>query len=226
MPADPQYVRDAFSAIAPRYVCVNHVLSLGIDVIWRRRVAKIVADAKPSSILDVATGSGDLAAELTKRCPGAHIIGSDFCEPMLNHARRRGLANLIVADGMNLPFPERTFDALTVAFGLRNMPSFQGALLEFARVLKPGGLLAVLDFSLPRFAPIRWPYRLYLEKVMPCIGGLITGQPGPYHYLARSIGEFPSGEAMLKLVRETGFGNERWQPLSFGVASIYLGTRS
>ena len=165
---DPVFVKNAFASIAKRYVLTNHVLSMGIDIFWRKRVAEIVAADDPKDILDVATGSGDLAAEVSKACPNAKIIGSDFCPEMLENARKRGLENLIVADGLDLPFEDNSFDALTIGFGLRNMADWAAALREFKRVVKPGGRLVVLDFSLPEkeFQPsIRrgWPHKIALS---------------------------------------------------------------
>ena len=219
---DPQFVKQAFGDIADRYVLTNHVLSAGIDVLWRRKVARMVEDLGPSSILDLATGSGDLAAEISKNLPKTEIIGADFCLPMMRHARARGLKNLMVADGMDIPFEDQSFDMVTVAFGLRNMESWPEAIREMARVLKPnGGSLVVLDFSLPT-GLLRRPYRFYLHSILPRLAGMLTGQRGAYQYLAGSIEEFPTGEDMCRLMRENGFLIAEATPLSCGIATIYV----
>src|SRR5687767_8909009 len=143
-------VQRLFGTIARRYDLANHLLSGGLDFLWRRRAAKIVRDWMPASVLDLATGSGDLARALTRTCPQATVVGVDFCLPMLKIARRKRLAHLVQADGLHLPFPTGAFDVVTIAFGLRNMESWRDGLAEMARVLRPGGHLLVLDFSVPR----------------------------------------------------------------------------
>ncbi len=222
---DPAFVQQAFSDIAPRYVLTNHVLSLGIDVLWRRRVARLAADDKPQRILDLATGSGDLAVAVLETCPGAHLTAADFCEPMLEHARKRGLTDTLVADGMAMPFEDQTFDLVTIGFGLRNMADYPKAVQEMRRVLKPGGRLLVLDFSLPENI-LRLPYRFYLHYILPMVAGWLTGQRQAYEYLGGSIEKFPSGAAMCDLIAARGFRDVTQEPLSFGVASIYSAFRA
>lgn len=222
---DSGFVRNAFAAIAGRYVLTNHVLSLGIDVLWRKTTAKRVAALQPNFVLDLATGSGDLAAEIQKNCPQAHILGADFSEPMLEQARRRGLKNLIVADAMNLPINDHTADVVTVAFGLRNMANWANALKEMHRVLNPGGSLFVLDFSLPQSPILRAAHLFYLRHIMPNIAGLITGQKAAYQYLCGSIEKFPSGQAMCQLIETQGFHNATCTPLHGGIASLYQAQR-
>ncbi len=217
---DPTYVKKAFSRIADRYVVTNHVLSLGTDILWRRKVARIVRSWKPESLLDVACGTGDLALEIQDYCPELKVTGTDFCEEMLAHAAESGVRKTVVADAMDMPFDDDSFDVLTVAFGLRNMASWPDALKEMRRVLKPGGHLLVLDFSLPT-GVLRRPYHFYLNKVLPKIAGLMTGEGDAYEYLAGTIEEFPSGEKMTALIESCGFSNAESKPLSFGVASIY-----
>lgn len=172
----------------------------------------------------MATGSGDLALAITKQCPSATIVGADFCQPMLDLARRKGLTNLVQADALNLPFSNGEFDVLTVAFGLRNMENMERALAEFARVLRPGGHLLVLDFSVPR-APLCWLYRIYLHRIVPFLAGLLTGEKSAYEYLGASIEEFPQGEAMNRLIASTGFDETRCQPLTGGIVSLYTARR-
>ncbi len=219
---DAGFVQGAFGKIAPRYVLTNHVLSFGIDVWWRQVTGRAVAQREPRMILDLATGSGDLAVEVQRRCPAATVIGADFSQPMLEEARKRGLQNLIVADAMNLPFSDASVDAVTVAFGLRNMASWPGALREMSRVLRPGGALFVLDFSLPESTPLRALHLFYLRRLMPRIAGWITGQRGAYEYLCSSIEQFPRGRQMCQLMRENGFQNATARPLTFGAASLYV----
>jgi demethylmenaquinone methyltransferase/2-methoxy-6-polyprenyl-1,4-benzoquinol methylase len=218
---DPTYVKEAFGKIAGRYVVTNHVLSLGIDVLWRKRVARTVAGRKPKRVLDVATGSGDLAAEIARLCPEAIVVGADFCAPMLAEARKRGLGNLVVADGLRLPFEDGEFDVVTVGFGLRNMADWALGVREMARVLRPGGLLVVLDFSLPESGIRRALYRFYLHQMLPKVAGLLTGKRDAYEYLGGTIERFPSGEAMREFLTANGFAVARAKSLSFGVASVY-----
>lgn len=219
---DPKFVKEAFSKIADRYVLTNHVLSLGTDIVWRKKVGRMVKAWAPRQILDVATGTGDLALELQRRCPDAELIASDFCPEMLVHAKQRGVKHTKVVDAMNMPFEDNCCDVLTVAFGLRNMANYAGALTEMRRVIRPGGHLLVLDFSQPR-GILKKPYTFYLNKILPKIAGGITREEGAYAYLAGSIGDFPSGEKMVGLIASNGYEEVRWHPLSGGIASIYTG---
>ena len=213
-----------FAAIAQKYDLANHLLSGGMDYLWRARSARTVAGWKPTRILDLATGSGDLALALRTACPQSIVVGADFCHPMLGEARRKGLKHLVTADGMRLPFADATFDVLTVAFGLRNMESWPGALAEMSRVLRPGGHLLVLDFSVPP-PPLRWIYRSYLHHVLPHIAAFLTGQKTAYDYLGESIEAFPFGPAMCELIDSTGFSAAACRPLSGGIVSLYTATR-
>ena len=219
---DPEFVKGAFARICKKYSLANHVLSMGTDILWRRKVGRLVAEHKPGRILDVATGTGDLALELQRSCPDADVMGADFCEEMLAIARDRGLKESLVADGLELPFEDDSFDVVTVAFGLRNMSDWKGGLQEMARVLRPSGLLLVLDFSLPE-GLLRRPYAFYLNRILPRIAGLLTGERDAYDYLAGSIERFPSGGAMLDLLSEAGLREQAWKPLTKGIASIYTG---
>lgn len=217
---NPAKVRGIFSSIAGRYDLANHLLSGGLDFLWRARAARIVEKWHPRAILDLATGSGDLALALQKKCPDARVVGADFCLPMLHEAARKGMHPLLAADGTRLPFADGSFDAVTVAFGLRNMESWPGALREMSRVLTPGGHVLILDFSLPR-PPLDTLYRLYLHRVLPLIAGLLTKQRAGYEYLGESIESFPSGQAMLDLISQNNFTAPQAHPLAAGIVTIY-----
>jgi demethylmenaquinone methyltransferase/2-methoxy-6-polyprenyl-1,4-benzoquinol methylase len=221
---DAVYVRDAFARIADRYVLTNHVLSCGMDIWWRKVVTARIRKWKPARLLDVASGTGDLALEVQHQCPDCEVIASDFCAEMLAHAASRGVANTLVADALNLPFPDGGFDGVTVAFGLRNMADYPAALREMLRVLKPGGHLLILDFSLPS-GILRPPYRFYLHHVLPRMAGWLTGQRDAYEYLGGSIEQFPSGKVMCELLESCGYSEPSATPLTGGVVSIYQGTR-
>lgn len=217
-------VRRLFGTIARRYDLANHLLSGGLDFWWRRRAAKTVRGWKPARVLDLATGSGDLALAISKACPEAEVLGADFCLPMLLTARRKGLSKLLQADGMQLPLPDSKFDAVTIAFGLRNMESLERGLTEIARVLRPGGHVLVLDFSIPR-PPFSVPYRFYLHRVLPAFARLLTGDRGAYEYLGASIEKFPSGAAMNAMLEAAGFADAKCEPLTGGVVSLYTARR-
>lgn len=219
---NPESVRDLFSAIAERYELVNHLLSGGLDILWRSAAVRHISGWKPALLLDVATGSGDLALAVKKKSSCTRVIGADFCRPMLEVARRKGLKELAVADGLHLPFGSGSFDAVTAAFGLRNMASWERGLTEMGRVLKPGGHLLILDFSLPSLPLIRPLYRAYLHFVLPIIAGIATGRRDAYVYLASSIEQFPSGHAMTQLIERCGFQNAQAHPLSLGTVSLYI----
>jgi demethylmenaquinone methyltransferase/2-methoxy-6-polyprenyl-1,4-benzoquinol methylase len=222
---DPQFIRQTFATIARRYDLANHALSFGVDFLWRARAARIVKSWSPRRVLDLATGSGDLALALGRACPSAEITGADFCQPMMLEAQKKGFHRLVNADGTRLPFRDGAFDALTVAFGLRNMASWSQALGEMARVLRPGGHVLVLDFSLPALAPLRAGYRFYLHRMLPTVASLVTGDRGSYEYLGESIERFPSGTAMTRLIEATGFELAKAEPLTTGIVSIYTATR-
>lgn len=219
-------VRRIFSAIAKRYDLANHLLSAGLDYTWRMRVVKLVCSGKSSRILDLATGSGDLALALRKACPEAQIIAADFCQPMLLQAKRKGLQMLVNADGTQLPFHSQIFDVVTVAFGLRNMESWSGALKEIARVLVPDGRLFILDFSLPNPSWLRGLYRLYLHCLLPTIASWITGNREAYRYLGKSIEQFPSGQMMTTLLKNNGFAQADARTFCFGIVSLYRAQRA
>lgn len=218
---EPTRVRQMFGAIARRYDLANHTLSCGTDFYWRKCAANIVASWRPGKIVDLATGTGDLALALQKKLPDAEVTGVDFVPEMLELAQRKGVRKTILADAMQLPFPDGSFDCVTIAFGLRNMEDWGGALAEMSRVLGRDGHLLVLEFSLPTRPIVRAIYRLYLHRCLPLLGSLLTRKKSAYDYLGDSIEEFPSGRAMINLIEASGFRHATLQPLSYGIATIY-----
>jgi demethylmenaquinone methyltransferase/2-methoxy-6-polyprenyl-1,4-benzoquinol methylase len=224
-PQNPVYIQKMFGKIARRYDLANHMLSMGLDYGWRTRIARLVAVHRPQLVLDLATGSGDLALTLARHCPKAEIVAADFCLPMLAQARLKNVPNLTGADGTRLPFAENTFDALTVAFGLRNMASYEASILEFLRVLKPSGLLLILDFSIPQNV-LKLPYRLYLRHFLPRLAGLLTGEKCAYDYLGESIEAFPSGKQMTDLIANAGGVAPVSRQLAGGIVSLYEARKS
>jgi demethylmenaquinone methyltransferase/2-methoxy-6-polyprenyl-1,4-benzoquinol methylase len=210
-----------FRSIARRYDLANHLLSCGIDFYWRKRLAEIVTDWKPRTILDVATGTGDVAIALQKALPNAEVTAVDVVPEMVELAQRKGVNRALLADAMNLPFPDGAFDCLTIGFGLRNLPDWAAGLRELSRVVNRPGHLLVLDFSLPTAHHLRAVYRFYLHRCMPLLGAAITGHRGAYDYLGDSIEEFPSGEAMIRLLESNGFQKAKAAPLTGGIVNIY-----
>jgi len=221
---EPESVRAMFGRIARRYDLANHVLSGGADFLWRRRAAKIVAGWRPSDVLDLATGSGDLAIAIQRRLLGAQITAADFSPEMLEVARGKGVAKTVLADALELPFENESFDVVTVAFGLRNMADWDRALHEMSRVLRPHGHLLVLDFSIPTGA-LRPAYRFYLHRCLPLLASIVTGQKAAYDYLGGSIEKFPSGAEMRELIERNGFTMAIGKPLTGGIATIYTAQR-
>jgi demethylmenaquinone methyltransferase / 2-methoxy-6-polyprenyl-1,4-benzoquinol methylase len=222
---EPTRVRQMFGAIARRYDLANHTLSCGIDFYWRKRATNLVASWHPDKIVDLATGTGDLALELQKKLPDAEVTGVDFLPEMLELARSKGVRQTILADAMKLPFPDASFDCVTIAFGLRNMENWGGALNEMSRILTRNGHLLVLEFSLPAVSMVRTIYRFYLHRCLPLLGSFLTGKKSAYDYLGDSIEEFPSGRAMVDLLEGSGFGHAMLRPLSCGIATIYTAQR-
>ena len=214
-----------FGRIARRYDLANHLLSGGADFFWRRRAAKIVAGWQPRDVLDLASGSGDLALALQRQLPEAKIVAADFSPEMLEIARAKGVRKPVIADALQLPFENASFDGVTVAFGLRNMADWDRALAEMSRVLRDRGHLLVLDFSLPTDA-LRPAYRFYLHRCLPILASIVTGQKAAYDYLGGSIEKFPSGAAMLELIERNGFTNAVAEPLTGGIATIYTAERT
>ncbi len=223
-----QRVGEMFDDIAPTYDALNHFLSLGIDRGWRRKVVKMAARCHPRAILDVATGTGDLALALVRRIPSARVTGVDISENMLAQGRekvnRRGLKEKIVmqsGDAEALEFETGTFDCVTVAFGVRNFGDIPVGLREMYRVLRPGGRCLVLEFSEPTAPVFGWIYSFYFHRVLPWMGRLVSRNRTAYSYLPRSVDEFPLPERFSEMLKEAGFAGVRTEKLTFGVAYIY-----
>jgi demethylmenaquinone methyltransferase / 2-methoxy-6-polyprenyl-1,4-benzoquinol methylase len=210
-----------FDRISPRYDLANHVLSAGCDFLWRKRAAEVVASWNPACVLDLGTGSGDLALALQRKLPRAEITGADFSREMLVLACRKGVRKTVVADALNLPFAGQSFDAVTVAFGLRNMRDWAAALLEMRRVLTGSGHLLVLEFSLPDRPVSRAAYRFYLHHILPRLCAILTRSRTAYEYLGASIENFPRGAAMRELINSNGFTGATATPLTSGIVTIY-----
>jgi len=230
MNPDPSRIKNMFSSIAPSYDRANDVLSLGVHHLWRRALVKWSEAAPGESVLDCATGTGDLAIEFKKAVGSeGQVLGTDFCEDMLLSAplkakKRNLLVDFAVADATKLPFPSSSYDIVSMAFGIRNVGDTQSALKEMARVLRPGGRLMILEFGQPTSASLGSVYKFYSKNILPKIGGWLTGQPEAYKYLEHSSAEFPSGELFLELMRATGaFQRVEFKALSYGVAYMYKG---
>lgn len=224
-------VRSMFSGIAGRYDLLNHVLSFGLDFHWWRRMAKASGAAPGKRFLDVAAGTGDSSLALARR--GAEVVSTDFTHAMLRLGpakfRRKGFDHLIWAsvdaDAMRLPFRDATFDGITICYGIRNVERRPLAYAEFLRVLKPGGQLTILEFSRPRWAFLRWGYDLYSLRLMPWIGGLLSGDRSAYTYLPESIRAFPDQPRLAAELEEAGFARVRWENLSQGIVALHQGVR-
>ena len=217
----PERIRKMFGSIAGRYDLANHLLSCGIDFYWRKRASEMVAGHHPKKILDLATGTGDLALAMQKKMANAEIVGVDVLPEMVELANRKGVRRTLVADAMKLPFSDNWFDAVTIAFGLRNLPDYAGAVREMSRVLVSGGHVLILEFSLPQMPILRAIYRLYLHHCLPLLGSFLTKEKSAYDYLGDSIEQFPNGDAMLRLLEENGFGNAAAESLTGGIVTIY-----
>ncbi len=217
-----------FSGIAGRYDLLNHVLSVNIDKRWRRKVRALLETtlSDPAAVvLDVACGTGDLSIEL-QRDAKAKVIGTDFCRPMLTVAQTKTASvPFVEADAMKLAFGSNSFDAVTIAFGLRNLSNFRDGLVELQRVLKPGGKLVVLEFSAPVVPGFRGAFRFYFSNILPRIGGLISGERGAYEYLPDSVSKFPDQKALAQMMKGVGFESVEYSNLTGGIAAIHSGIK-
>jgi demethylmenaquinone methyltransferase/2-methoxy-6-polyprenyl-1,4-benzoquinol methylase len=224
-----------FDAIAPRYDFLNRMLSFRRDVKWRRALAKSVSGSRYRRVLDMATGTGDVLFALdAARNDEVFYVGGDMSGEMLTRARAKiagrpdgGMRfSLSRCDAERMPFVSESFDAVTIAFGIRNVPNPVRGLEEMRRVLAPGGRLSVLEFSLPSFWPARFCYLFYFRRILPLLGGMVSGDFAAYHYLNRSAESFPHGKAFCDIMRDCGFEDVAARPLTFGVATLYTGEKS
>jgi demethylmenaquinone methyltransferase / 2-methoxy-6-polyprenyl-1,4-benzoquinol methylase len=225
-------VREMFAGIASRYDFLNHFLSANIDARWRSLVARKLQPGlqrEGARVLDVACGTGDLSLAIAKQT-GAHVVGTDFCRPMLDIAARKAGASthlipFVEGDALKLPFADGSFDAVSIAFGLRNLSSVEGGLRELWRVLKPAGQAAILEFSRPVVPGFRALFQFYFTRVLPRIGGLVSGSRGAYEYLPDSVSRFPDQKLLAAMMHEVGFTEVEYQNLTGGIAALHLGTR-
>jgi demethylmenaquinone methyltransferase/2-methoxy-6-polyprenyl-1,4-benzoquinol methylase len=221
-----------FAGIAGRYDLLNHLLSGNVDKLWRRAVARTLEPSLTtgSRVLDVACGTGDLSLVLA-RAGKAQVVGLDFCRPMLEIARRKAEAEsravpFVEGDALRLPFADETFDAVTIAFGLRNLAGVGEGLKELRRILRTGGRCAVLEFSSPVVPGFRALFRFYFARVLPRVGGLLSGSRGAYAYLPDSVSRFPDQKRLAGLMRDAGFENVGYRNLTGGIAALHTGTRA
>ena len=223
-----EQVAKMFDTISNEYDGLNRVISFGIDVSWRKKVVEIIKKTNPSTILDIATGTGDLAIHLAKT-NATKIIGLDISEGMLQVGRKKievlklnNTIEMVFGDSENIPFENDSFDAITVAFGVRNFENLSKGLLEIYRVLKPGGTFVVLETSVPTKTPFKQGYNFYSTKILPTIGKLFSKDKVAYKYLSDSAASFPFGDAFNNILLKNGFINVENKPQTFGVASIYV----
>jgi demethylmenaquinone methyltransferase/2-methoxy-6-polyprenyl-1,4-benzoquinol methylase len=224
-------IREMFTAIAPRYDLLNHLLSANIDKLWWRRTAGVFADvlSRPGArVLDLCCGTGDMAFALRRRGKQAEITGADFSHTMLKLAAKKSLPEQrmkwIEADALRLPFPDESFDLVTSAFGFRNLADYEAGLCEIRRVLRPGGQFGILEFSTPKGMLGRL-YDVYFKRVLPNIGRMVSGNNGAYSYLPASVARFPEPGELTERMRQLGFANVSWKAYTFGIAGLYRGSR-
>lgn len=223
-------IRDMFAGVAPRYDLLNHVLSGGLDLVWRRRAAALLSAAEKERVLDLCCGTGDQAKALAAR--GAKVQAADFCVPMLARAQPKlapadgaPATGLAAADALSLPYADRSFSAATVAFGLRNVADLDGSLAELHRALRPGGRLLVLEFAVPEAPLLRGPYLLYFRHVLPKIGALLSPRGSAYGYLTDSVLEFPQRRGFLDRMAAAGLTDLTYENLTGGIVCLYSGRR-
>jgi demethylmenaquinone methyltransferase/2-methoxy-6-polyprenyl-1,4-benzoquinol methylase len=218
----PEAISAMFGRVAKRYDVLNLVMAGGFNSYWQHRLVSAVAAQQPARVLDLATGSGDILLALKRRRAYTEsAIGADFCAPMLQQAQAKGAANLLVGDGLRLPFGDASFDAVTISWGLRNFADRLAGLREMRRVLRPGGRAYVLEFS----TPVAWLAPLYfwhLRRVMPLYAQFLTPERGAYEYLGESIRAFPRQPALAAMMLEAGFATSRWTDLTLGIAALHM----
>ncbi|HEY7698272.1 MAG TPA: bifunctional demethylmenaquinone methyltransferase/2-methoxy-6-polyprenyl-1,4-benzoquinol methylase UbiE [Vicinamibacteria bacterium] len=219
-------IKEMFEGVAPRYDFLNRVLSLGIDRAWRRQVVESLELRPEHRVLDLCCGTGDLALEIAREVP---VTACDFTWNMLTRARAKSVSSgrplaLACADTLELPFRNDLFDRATIAFGIRNLESMSAGLAEIRRVLKPGGRIAILEFSQPNRGWLKLPYRIYLDWLLPAVGGLLSRKEA-YRYLAESIQGFPVPEVLVRLLEEAGFQSPRYSRLSGGIVALHIASK-
>jgi demethylmenaquinone methyltransferase / 2-methoxy-6-polyprenyl-1,4-benzoquinol methylase len=225
-----RWVRSMFARVAPRYDLANHLLSANIDRYWRNHTVARVRTflRRPDArVLDLACGTGDLLIAMERDARRA-LLGSDFCHPMLTGAREkldRGSlrSSLLESDAMALPFPDASLDLITIAFGYRNFANYRSGLIEMRRVLRPGGALAILEFTQPPNATFAALYNWYSRKILPVLGGAISGAPDAYTYLPESVRKFPDAPELARMMALCGFAQVDWEYLTFGIAALHIG---
>jgi demethylmenaquinone methyltransferase/2-methoxy-6-polyprenyl-1,4-benzoquinol methylase len=222
------YVRSLFDRIAPHYDFLNHFLSAGFDIRWRQKAIRLLGEYHPKSILDIATGTGDLAIEASRLAANS-IFGVDLSPEMLKQAQqkilRRRLQSLITVEegsAEHLRFADNTFDAVMVAFGIRNFSNLDQGLREMLRVIRPGGAAIILEFSRPRRSPFKQLYKFYFAQILPRLGGMISKSPEAYQYLPSTVQAFPDGDRLLDILHSIGYVKSRQYPLTMGIATIYI----
>ena len=227
-----EQVAQMFDTISGNYDGLNRVISFGIDIKWRKKVLKLVSDKNPKTVLDIATGTGDLAILMTNTS-AEKIIGLDISAGMLaigrNKIKAKNLSDkieMILADSENMPFEDNTFDAITVAFGVRNFENLEKGLTEILRVLKPNGIFVILETSVPDKTPYKQGYTFYSKNILPLIGKLFSKDNSAYQYLSESASVFPYGEALNNILRKIGFIDVKAMPQTFGVATIYSASKN
>lgn len=222
-----EQVEEMFDHIAHRYDFLNHLLSLGIDIRWRKKAVKYIGEIQPKKILDVASGTGDFAFEALSLHP-EKVIGFDLSEGMMKYGREKArqlkaeaVVEFVKGDSEKMPFADGAFDALTVGFGIRNFENLEAGLKEMRRVVKTGGRIAILEASNPPNAIIRAFYRLYFKNIVPVIGRLVSKDSRAYSYLPESVEVFPEGLELVRILENIGFRNVKWEPLTFGACAFY-----
>jgi demethylmenaquinone methyltransferase/2-methoxy-6-polyprenyl-1,4-benzoquinol methylase len=227
-----EQVAKMFDNISGTYDFLNHFMSLGIDVIWRKIAIRELLAHQPKQILDVATGTGDFAFESIRILKPEKIVGVDISAGMLEIAKQKILKRKMqdvfevrLGDSEKLLFDDESFDAVTVAYGVRNFENLEKGLADMLRVLKPSGKAVILEFSKPRVFPVKQAYNFYFKYITPSIGKLFSKDASAYTYLPESVAAFPDGEQFLNLMKKVGYKDTKWRPLAFGICSIYTGTK-
>jgi demethylmenaquinone methyltransferase / 2-methoxy-6-polyprenyl-1,4-benzoquinol methylase len=225
-------VSTMFDNVAPWYDFLNHFLSLGIDISWRRKTIAALKDLKPRKILDVATGTGDLAIEAVRQLSPEKVIGIDISNEMLEVGRgklaKKRLSptiELLSGDSEKIAYPDNTFDAVTVAFGVRNFENLDVGLMEMLRVLRPGGKVAILEFSMPTMFPFKQLYHFYFKNILPFIGRITSKDPKAYSYLYESVQAFPDGKQFVTKLEKIGYQSASFKPFTLGICTLYIGEK-